>query len=79
MKPMQKCLKPAFYLMTSSGATPLFAKRSEIVIEVYEKMTLLLTCFITSLNWFHIGIVPIASFKSSSIQLDVHFVNDHPI
>ena len=62
--------KLAFFLTASRGATPLVAEKKSDCKEVYEKMSLLLTWFITSVNmslWSQ-------SLVSSLLQYSMMFI-----
>lgn len=75
IKPLQSCLKPAFFLMTSRGRLLWYD-----FVEGCEKMYFLLTW---SLSWVTPSgefMVSIASFKSYRMKhADAHFVNYGPI
>ena len=52
VKPTWKCLKPAFDDEWPAGGDSTGCKKKYDCIEVYEKMSLLLNWFFTSVNWF---------------------------
>ena len=66
MKPMQKCLKPAVFLLTSRRR---FHENEPTSHLIYELSELVPNDFMDSNS----------SFKSSSTQHDVHLINYGPI
>ena len=79
VKPMRKCQKPAFYLMTIRGRLDWLQKEVWLYGSPWENDPTSLLIYYLSKLFPNEFMVSITSFMSSSIQPDVHFVNYGPI
>ena len=79
VKPMLKCLKLAFFLIASRGRLLWLQKEVWLYRSLWENDPTSHLIYYLSKHCKHEFMVSVASFKSSSIQHDVHLVNYGPI